>query len=327
MQLGKSFTHCLKKALNTFLKSGFLYAASSAIPDQNVPGSYRQAERTNSKPAAKNEDEKLFPEIRDTSPSGLDIETEIYRHNLNDLIEKQRSRIEEELGLDELTQIPGRRPYNKRIELEIKRAKRNNHPLSLIMIDIDKFKPFNDTYGHEMGDIVLKTVAKILEKNVRNVDMVARYGGEEFVVILSDTDKEGAKAATEKLVKTVEKETQNQAHPPVTISAGYAEFNKDDPSLNNASRLRISADTALYNAKAAGRNQVIEYKDGMVIPSKKKAPEITPLTTEAGKKTETEPLQAMLKNLGETPGQQLQMIKKLKKAAERALREGRQKSA
>ena len=145
------------------------------------------------------------------------------------------------------------------IEAEFIRAKRQGHPLSLLMIDIDHFKKLNDVYGHQFGDRVLKAVAKAIEKTARDkIDIVARYGGEEFAAILPDTNKEGSEASgiAERVRREIEKTVFEHEGNPVslTVSIGIASFPKNSDSVGD---LIFTADQALYRAKDAGRNSIV----------------------------------------------------------------------
>ena len=123
-----------------------------------------------------------------------------------------------------------------------------------MVIDIDFFKRINDTFGHAAGDKVLKTVARVLQVNIRETDFISRYGGEEFVLIMPETNKDGGAQVAEKLRATIEKCPfhSNNQKVPVTISIGIAEFDGED----NAVTVFERADKALYAAKEGGRNQV-----------------------------------------------------------------------
>lgn len=163
---------------------------------------------------------------------------------------------------DGLTGVANRRSFDEHLEIEWKRSIRNSTPLSLIMLDIDYFKAFNDTYGHQGGDECLKQVATAI-KNVlrRPSDCAFRYGGEEFVVILPETHKAGAKRVAEKIRAAIEKleipHAGSKISQWVTISLGTATMvpTKYTPSMN----LIASADKALYQAKQDGRNLVRSY--------------------------------------------------------------------
>jgi diguanylate cyclase (GGDEF)-like protein len=161
---------------------------------------------------------------------------------------------------DELTGVHNRRHFQQMLQMEWKRAVRFERPLSVVMLDIDHFKEYNDTYLHVEGDKVLKRIGRILRTNLREVDTVARFGGEEFVLLLPDTDKHGATAAAEKVRKLLEQERfvseKREPTRPVTISCGVATCPDD---VNEMEDLIDHADIALYKAKAAGRNQVVSF--------------------------------------------------------------------
>jgi len=161
--------------------------------------------------------------------------------------------------LDGLTNIYNRRKFDEMLELESKRAMRSNFPLSLIMIDVDHFKQFNDQYGHAEGDACLRMIAKALQDMLpRSGDVVARYGGEEFAIILPQTDHKGAVHLAAHLIKGIRKlqmfpdHSRSAVH--VTISIGVATV---IPGRNNVTPLQLieGADAMLYLAKQNGRNQ------------------------------------------------------------------------
>lgn len=151
---------------------------------------------------------------------------------------------------DGLTGVRNRRALEAELNRFYKLAKRNSEQISILMMDVDKFKSYNDTFGHLAGDEVLKTIAKILTQTARECDLVARYGGEEFCVILPATDPDGAILAAERFRAAIE------AHPwverPVTASFGVATLS----GHSNHEELLRDADLALYAAKEAGRNRV-----------------------------------------------------------------------
>jgi len=167
---------------------------------------------------------------------------------------------------DELTSLPNRRFFRDVLEREISRAGRNHRPFSLVNIDLDHFKAVNDAFGHQQGDSVLTSFARLLASQVRSVDVVARYGGEEFVVLLPDTDKEGAELAAEKIRRaasqmvTSPNRGQTAARSRLTISAGVSSFPEDGSTAENLLR---RADQAMYLAKSLGRNQVIGFGSPM----------------------------------------------------------------
>lgn len=158
---------------------------------------------------------------------------------------------------DPLTGLYNRRGLDERMQVEILRAKRYRHPLSVMMIDIDHFKNYNDTHGHPEGDVILKQVADLLQIHVRETDVVARYGGEEFLILLTETSKAAALEVAEKIRAAVGKQpfphADSQPEGRLTISLGVATFPED---LAEAGNLVQKADAALYTAKRTGRNRV-----------------------------------------------------------------------
>jgi len=161
--------------------------------------------------------------------------------------------------LDGRTNIPNRRQFNEAAESEWKRALRSQMPLTVMMVDIDYFKDYNDTYGHGAGDNCLRQVAHALrnEGTYRPGDLVARYGGEEFVALLPDTDREGAKRLAERFRAAVEglaiPHRGSRAADIVTVSIGFATaIPSPEPGL---AELLEEADRQLYQAKSAGRNR------------------------------------------------------------------------
>jgi len=166
--------------------------------------------------------------------------------------------------LDGLTQIPNRRRLDEYLDQEWKRAIREYAPLCFIMCDVDFFKRFNDTYGHQAGDECLQQVARAISRAVkRPADLVARYGGEEFAIVLPNTHIDGAmRVATEiaRAVTALKLPHVASTHPFVSLSIGVAGFIPSQ-SLPIATLMQ-QADSALYQAKMRGRNQIIIYSDG-----------------------------------------------------------------
>lgn len=152
---------------------------------------------------------------------------------------------------DRLTGLFNKGKFNEVLKKEVERAKRYKRPLSLIIFDIDHFKRINDTYGHKVGDEVLKELAKIIKSVIRKADFVARWGGEEFVILAPETDLDGALNLAEKLRQTVEKH-QFPTVKNVTISLGVAQYIDGE----TPEEFIIRADMALYKAKENGRNRV-----------------------------------------------------------------------
>lgn len=172
--------------------------------------------------------------------------------------EQLRKTIEEERNKaysDALTGIPNRMAFDERINDEFQRWKRYNNKLTLCLVDIDKFKGVNDTYGHKAGDIVLRTVAKKCASKIRKSDYFCRYGGEEFALILPETDLSSAIAVAETLRESIEKCSFQYGEESVgiTISCGLAQIKKND----TLDKLFQRSDQALYKAKESGRNRCI----------------------------------------------------------------------
>jgi diguanylate cyclase (GGDEF)-like protein len=166
----------------------------------------------------------------------------------------------ERLGhIDPLTDIPNRRNFNERLSIEWRKAIREKLPISFLMMDVDHFKIYNDTYGHPQGDLVLQTVAKIFASSARRPsDLAARLGGEEFGVLLPNTSLEGALSIAENIRLSVEIQhiTISDGHTTasVTISIGvHCRFPKDG---DTAEDFIAKADQYLYIAKSTGRNRV-----------------------------------------------------------------------
>lgn len=160
---------------------------------------------------------------------------------------------------DPLTGIFNRGYLMERLPEEFNRARRYDHPLSLIMCDIDRFKKVNDTYGHEAGDAVLKSVAHCLNGCLRHgIDWMARYGGEEFLIMLSETDHEGAMAVAERLkTQFAQCPVDSRGHEiKVTASFGVATFQTHTHEQKSPEDLIREADRCLYRAKANGRNRI-----------------------------------------------------------------------
>lgn len=178
----------------------------------------------------------------------------------------EKARLYNLATVDGLTGLVVRRHFQSKMEEEFRRAKRYNKPLSYLMTDIDHFKKFNDTYGHQTGDAVLREVAKIVRKSVRETDIAARYGGEEFCVILPETEPEGAVQFAERLRQSVESATFIGAQGEelkVTISIGVSSIPYTDPE--NAEAMIKLADDSLYVCKKNGRNRVELAQPGVVI--------------------------------------------------------------
>jgi diguanylate cyclase (GGDEF)-like protein/PAS domain S-box-containing protein len=157
---------------------------------------------------------------------------------------------------DGLTGAKNRRAFDEQLNNEFRRARRYGTQLSILLLDVDKFKQFNDTFGHPEGDVVLKKVAQVLQSGVRNIDFVARYGGEEFVVLLPNTDKDGAMVLADRLRHKIE--SQDWKLREVTASFGAATL---VAAMEEPHQLTAAADIGLYQSKAHGRNRVTHIQD------------------------------------------------------------------
>lgn len=169
-------------------------------------------------------------------------------------LEASNQALAHQAATDTLTQLPNRRSLEAALERDLARAEREQLPLSLVVADVDHFKSFNDTYGHQTGDEVLKVVGQVLRDTARKGDLPARFGGEEFCVILPKTDSEGALQAAERLRRALEEARVSSAKGQLnfTASFGVATISPGQP-LDQAA-LFARADAALYEAKEAGRN-------------------------------------------------------------------------
>ncbi len=182
---------------------------------------------------------------------------------LNHRLLNAQRKLRKQADTDSLTGLFNRRSFFRSIQREISRYERNERPFSLLLIDIDHFKKVNDTFGHSMGDVVLKRLAKILCKTAREQDIVARTGGEEFCILLPEAKKEEARVMAERIRQTVK---ANDMGAPkrelyITISVGAAEIlmNEEVDSIYNR------ADIALYRAKSGGRNRVEVAEESKLI--------------------------------------------------------------
>ncbi|MEB3329639.1 MAG: GGDEF domain-containing protein [Candidatus Sericytochromatia bacterium] len=166
-------------------------------------------------------------------------------------------RLRWEAGHDPLTTLPNRRGWEAMLGREMRLAERHGVPLTVLVLDVDHFKQFNDHHGHAAGDALLKAIARQLRSAGRTTDFVARYGGEEFVVLLPHTDREGGLRAATKLLEAVRgvSALPEGRGEPVSASIGLATWPADTAS---ATELLPDADRAMYRAKRAGRDRVVQ---------------------------------------------------------------------
>jgi two-component system, cell cycle response regulator len=160
---------------------------------------------------------------------------------------------------DALTEIPNRRSLEEKLDEMWAHSQRLHEPLSIVMCDIDKFKSVNDTYGHQVGDIVLKDFANLLKDAVREIDRLGRYGGEEFLLLLPGTPLDSAVTFAERLREIAKEHTFSYEGGTLsrTMSCGVAAW--PHPEIRDQDSLLKAADDALYVAKETGRNKVVRY--------------------------------------------------------------------
>jgi diguanylate cyclase (GGDEF)-like protein len=183
----------------------------------------------------------------------LEQEKHVLQESMQEM-EKELQRMRHLATRDPLTDLPNRRLFEENLRFAVGRARRHDEPLSLAMLDIDRFKEFNDTSGHIEGDRVLKELGDILYQISRQEsDVVARYGGEEFALILTKTPIAGAMRVAERIRQAVEREL------PFTVSIGVASYSG---RIRSPQELLLAADKALYRAKREGRNRVGIFENG-----------------------------------------------------------------
>ncbi|MCP3888259.1 MAG: GGDEF domain-containing protein [Desulfobulbaceae bacterium] len=194
------------------------------------------------------------------------IQAKIHLENLTRELEEKNRTLDNLANLDGLTGVFNHRYFQNALDQEVSRAIRHETELSILLIDIDHFKKFNDTYGHQVGDFVLTEFSQCLQDNIRKYDTLARYGGEEFVIILPETNAEDALLVAEKLRVAVDsasfKDQLEEYH--VTASFGHACCKPAVQESFAKDKLINQADLALYDAKDKGRNRVATY-----VPKKK----------------------------------------------------------
>lgn len=162
---------------------------------------------------------------------------------------------------DELTSLHNFRAFREQIDSEIERANRYEQPLGFLVLDLDHFKRYNDTWGHLAGNEALRAVARAVRSTLRTVDFAARYGGEEFAVIVPETDIDGLRALAERVRAAIERIPPIDGRTPLTVSIGGAMFPADG---NDAETLFAAADARLYDAKKSGRNRAFVEPRGVV---------------------------------------------------------------
>jgi len=178
-------------------------------------------------------------------------------------LESTNARLKETSFKDEVTGLYNRRFFSLRLEEELSRYRRFNHPVSVVLLDLDGFKAVNDDFGHTVGDETLKEIAKILMKHSRGINVVSRYGGDEFAVLLVETSKAGARLYADRIREVVSKYPFSHGK---VITASFGVASLPDDEAGTAEDLFRAADEALYAAKRAGKNQVAATPSPQRVP-------------------------------------------------------------
>jgi diguanylate cyclase len=244
------------EAIDTAMTTANAYSGSL----QSASG---DLEREISVPAMKELADRLLSETRRMQETNRALEQKL-EASRDDIASLQRDLddVRRESLLDPLTKIANRKSFDEGMDKAIAEASDTDAPLCLMIIDIDHFKSFNDTYGHQTGDQVLRLVAMTLKSNIKGKDLAARYGGEEFVAILPSTDMEGAVIVAENIRRAIQakellKRSTNEKLGRITASFGVAAYRPGDTPAMLIER----ADRCLYAAKHAGRNRVISESE------------------------------------------------------------------
>ncbi len=203
--------------------------------------------------------------IKPPDPDELAVRLEIAERILkvHAQLARQNERLAELAAVDELTGTKNRRRFREDLDLLYAQTQRLGTPLSLIMLDLDQFKEYNDTFGHPAGDEILKRLGSTLRSSLRSHDVVARYGGEEFVILLPATGGDEAMEVAERLRRSIASGAWPRRQ--VTASLGVATIG---PGTTTATALVEHADCALYQSKQAGRNRVTHYRSRELIAAR-----------------------------------------------------------
>jgi diguanylate cyclase (GGDEF)-like protein len=178
-------------------------------------------------------------------------------------LESTKAFLKETSFKDEVTGLYNRRFFSLRLEEELSRYRRFNHPVSVVLLDLDGFKAVNDDFGHSVGDETLKEIAQILMKHSRGINVVSRYGGDEFAVLLVETSKAGARLYADRIREVVSKYPFSHGK---IITASFGVASLPDDEAGTAEDLFRAADEALYTAKRAGKNQVAATPSPQRVP-------------------------------------------------------------
>ena len=203
-------------------------------------------------------DDSFIGYISSTTDISLQKQSELTQSQIKEKLEaevrKRTQEIEAQLRTDHLTQVGNRRFVMEKLDDEVKRSERYGNRLTVLFIDIDYFKKINDTYGHDIGDQVLRKIANELQKETRDIDALGRFGGEEFLVLLPETSQQGAFVIAERMCARIKSCNFEDIDPnlKISVSIGVAERGAEEAPQDLTRR----ADEALYQAKHRGRNQV-----------------------------------------------------------------------
>ncbi|MBW1740106.1 MAG: diguanylate cyclase [Deltaproteobacteria bacterium] len=189
------------------------------------------------------------------------VNIQLQLQELYKALQEKNRQLQEMANRDGLTGLYNHRYFHEQLSKDFLRARRYHEALSCVLLDIDFFKKFNDTYGHQTGDVVLNTLGRVIKDSIRDSDLAARYGGEEFALVLYHTDGPAAFQVAERLRQMVEgceiHDKDNVLH--VTISVGIATFPHE--KIHDSKELIECADKALYRAKEKGRNRVEVFEN------------------------------------------------------------------
>lgn len=189
------------------------------------------------------------------------IQAKIELENLTKELKEKNKILDNLANIDGLTEVYNHRYFQMALEQEISRTNRNEGNIALILLDIDHFKKFNDTHGHQTGDFILQEFCKVITENLRQYDILARYGGEEFAVILPETDSDAAMVVAEKLRQAIEAKIFNDSQKVYQVTASFGVISCKPVIDDDFSQSEFinRADQALYQAKEQGRNKVVHW--------------------------------------------------------------------